>query len=251
MTTLYNEYLKKRYYNVMPHYINTAKNALLSIRSEQSLKAWKESIEAPNEFYTDSDNIAHTYTTNDGYTLTFKIECDDICRADDVRHQGYSVETNCNRHCKPDFADHGEFTRHTGKGLQAFIDIGERCINYASFDIPESYIEQFYSHKNYSKHNAYINMIASARMAIQQDIKNYYHTEYFYISVTVEKDGVELESFGICGIDESYAISGQAFFDYSYSDAMEFIKNDREKAACEYANYMTASRPDFYELNTQ
>jgi len=248
MTTLYKNYLAERKES-MSHYITSAKNAMLFVRAEQKLAAWKKEINAPNKFYTDSDNVAHTYETEDGYKMVFKLEADyDNCRQDDINGQGYEVKIG--KRNKPDFAEHGEFTRHSGKGIEAYIgfDCGYRDYENAYFDIPEKYMEQFYDNKNYSKHDAYIHMVASTRLAIEQDIKNAFNTEYYYISVTVFKDDEELESFGIGSIDEDYAISGSGFFDYSYNDAMDFINQDREERAATFACEVTASRPDMYEL---
>jgi hypothetical protein len=218
----YKQYLKERR-DTMPHYKKRALDAWRHIKSERALQAWKESINAPQGFSIDYNGVAHEYVDKEGYAYLFKIEPDYDAPYDDMKHQGYDYDVRDRGYNKPEFAYHGNATRHSGDGFYMWLDLSnDRSYIPAVFDVPENYVRQFYNNKNYSKHGAYINMVASARMAIEQDVNTYCKTEYCYTSVTLyAPDGEEVAQDGLGGCDIDYATSGAAFRDHGLFEAMQ------------------------------
>lgn len=245
MRTLYEQYKSARN-GSMPHYTTSAINALRHVRYEANLKAWKESIGA-NSFYTDNENIAHEYTDDKtGVKYVFKIEMDDHSNWQDIEAQGYDVETNQRR--APEFFEFGSFTRHSGDGFKAYLSYGQSRDGNALFDVPEKYVRQFYSPKQYAKHAAYVNMVASARLAIEQDKKNYLETEYAYISITAyDKDGEEIASDGLGGVDYNYAMSGSCFYEQVFTTVKDEVQKYLDAQSSDFAAHLMQSRPDMYE----
>jgi hypothetical protein len=225
MNDLYKEYKAQRKQS-LAYYIPTAKSAWQHIKHERALKAWKAEIGATS-FY-----CGHEYTDARGYKYVFKIEPDDNLFWHDIKNggQGYTFEVLRSNHYKPDFKEHGDFTRHSGDGFKACLDVGTyRDYTLAAFDVPEDFIKQFYDAKNWCKHEAYIRMIASARRAIEADVEQL-KTEFNCISVHLyAPDGEAIDSDYLGGCDTDYCTSGNAFFEQGMLDNM------KEKAAEHFA----------------
>lgn len=228
----YKQYLAERK-NTMPHYHNRAIDAWRHIVFKRKFDAWLKEIDAPHGFYTDSDNVAHEFTDDKGYRYVFKIEPDYYVSYmyDDMKSQGYDYDVREGGYSKPGFAEHGNVTRHSGEGFRMWLDLSnDRHYIPAVFDVPESYTRQFYDNKNYSKHEAYTNMVASARMAIEQGVNTYCKTDYCDVSVTVyAPDGEEIETDGLGGCDLDSSTSGRVFYEHDMLDTL------REAAAKHYA----------------
>lgn len=236
MTILYAQYKKQRAER-MPHYNVKAIDAMRHIRFSQALENWKQSIGAIGGFYTDSHNVAHTFERN-GYTVTMKIENDDYSSWNDIGCQGYNT-TAARARC----VDTEDNKRYSGGAMTIYKDVGEHNTLIYRFDLPESYIKQFYNEK-LGKSRAYDCMIASAKMAIDQDVKNA-NEETYYISVTVTDTlGTEIFTDGLGGVDYENATSGAAFYDHGMvEEAMATIDKDIETEA----RRIESTRPDMYQ----
>lgn len=230
----------------MPHYLTRAIDAWRNIQSDRKLAAWKAEIDATS-FYTDSHNVAHEFEEN-GFKYVFKIEPDyDGCDAEDYfprkggkNSQGYEVYDVARYE-----EDHNKPPRYqAGKGMTLYADIGNyRQCYWKRFELPEEYVRQFYDNRNYSRQVAYENMIASAKLAIEQGIKTV-NLDYCYISVTAyDAEGHEVATDGLGGVDSDYATSGQAFFEHGM---LETCKQEVDKELIKNARAMEKSRPDMY-----
>ena len=120
MKTSFEQYKAEKKDYLYPFH-HAAKSALQSLKSKQRFEVWKESIGAKS-FYTDCDNIAHGFE-REGIRYVFKADYDDYPFHDDIKHQGYEIEYREARFAsKPDFAEHGEFTRwKRGEGFEFCI----------------------------------------------------------------------------------------------------------------------------------
>jgi hypothetical protein len=237
MTTNYKDYIEARKRR-LPYYNVTAQDALCSIRNKQKLKEKLESIGCTGRLYTDSDNVCHIFKKH-GYTITLKIECDDNSHFDDINHQDYGVENARKR-----FIDEQDNKRYSGGDMVIYKDLGDRNTVTYRFDLPESYIRQFYNAK-LGKARAYDAMVASTKQAIDQDIKSFTQ-ECYYISVAVtDIIGTEIFNDGLGGCDFDFATSGAAFFECDMIEsAIDHIMSDIEKQA----RLIESSRPDMYNV---
>ena len=237
--TLYKQYKAQRA-QTMAHYTPKASDAVRAIKHAQKLAAWLESIDATT-FHTDGENVAHEYIDEKGYKYVFKAEYDDFPYYEDMKWQGYSYEVEP---AKPGFAYHcGQgFTHHKGEGLQAWLDLSnDRQYVPALFDIPESYMQQFYNNKDYGKGEAYSRMVQATKTAIKQDIDQYCKNDMLVISVTVyDKHGEEVYRDSLGGCDYEYVTSGDAFFE----NAM--FESCKEEAQKDFATVTPQAIPQNY-----
>lgn len=242
--TLYIQYRRKRAKG-MPHYFVTAKDALQAIRAKDKRVAMLDAIGASHTLYTDYKGVAHEWEEN-GFTIQLKIENDENHVFEDIipykggmNSQGYYVY-DLGRYADE---DDKQDKRYSGGAMILAQDIGEGERNWKKFELPESYVKQFYNNKDFGKHEAYSRMVASAKIAVDQDIK-IAKMDYCYVSVTVlDKHGNEIFHDGLGGCDYDYAQSGEAFFDHGMIDsARDAINSELE----EKAETLMASRPDLY-----
>lgn len=235
--TNYRRYREIRINGGMPHYTVTAKDALRRLKWENSIKAFRESVDAGDHFFIGEP---HEYTDDKGYKYVFRVENEDDCyyMADDINHQGYTVDL-CED--KPTFAEEGaEYSRHSGEGMQAYI-LHRTGYDTAPifFDVPEDYLRQFYDGRQHSRGEAYYNMLLSAKKALKQDL-DYHYGDFYVVSVSVYSPcGEELHADNLSGCDEKYAISGEAFLDHG------FMRDCRDAIE----NHFAMNRPAFVAVN--
>ena len=243
---LLKAYQKYRNETCMPHYKNTAIAALRQARFDLSVKDWLAGIGASAPLYTDN-SIAHEFVEN-GFKYVLKIESDENFFYSDVfpykggmNSQGYSV-----KHTRGRSIDTEDNKRYkNGDGMTIYIDVGDRDTCIYKMELPESFIRQFYDNRHYCKAAAHDNMVASARLAIEQDIKCA-NAEYYYISCTVyNSEGAEIASEGIGGIDSDYALNGHAFYEYGMLDT---CRDAVQKELASLALDIEETRPDLYML---
>lgn len=236
------QYKKARYSNTMPHYTNSAKTALQILRHKEKLKTFLSNIGAASYLYCDSSDIAHEWEEA-GYTITLKIEYDDfnsrwediIPRKWGINSQGYFVFNE--RYS----ADHESTRYRAGEGLTVYARAGDYHLR---IELPEKWLRQFYDNRNYDKASAYNNMVASGKMAIEQDIKQACQ-EYFTIGCTVsDSQGNEIFSDYLGGCDLDYAQSGEAFLEHGM---IESAREAIEKELTKQAQILMDSRPDMYQ----
>lgn len=219
--TLYKEYKAARAKH-MAHYRTTAKTAMLTIRSQQALAKWRESVDMPKRLCSDG----HEYIDANDYKYVFTLKAD---YDSDVSwfFEGYTHDLKESRHCY-NVDEHTKeygYKRFSGDCFEAcigFNPVDDRDYYYAVNVADHKYMRQFYNNKDFSKHDAYINMLQSTKQAFEQDIKHAYQSEYYTIGVELyAPNGEQIEADYIGSCDYEYASSGEAYKEYGLFEAMQ------------------------------
>lgn len=242
MTITFKEYKNARNAKKLPYYTISAKSAVEAIRYKSKIKTFLHSL-GQGSYISNGDTIKQA-----GYTIKLIIESDDYnCHYEDIiprkgamNSQGYEVYP-LDRYTEKQSQRYKQ-----GEGLRIVQSVGDyRKSQTYEFYLPENWIRQFYDNKQQSKANAYTNMIAVAKQALESDIKDA-TADYYTIGIIVTNpQGEEVFTDYLGGCDEKYASSSEAFYENGMIDkALKAIDTD----LAEQADITMLARPDMYEL---